>query len=168
MFTLVLRDTSALFVNHPLFPQCICNEIVPDNPLEVVMWIFYSLSLAKLPIFICLTSMLHSCTTLVRSPPFRFRKFLTVLLNDVKPVIHSVAHALLSLVSGTGPYNNNHSAVSISFCLTFLNERNSCHLKKICTMFGSKEKDKNVKCLQTDKQVAYRRTTNNRRLEKII
>ena len=35
-------------------------------------------------------------------------------------------------------------------------ERNSCYARKVCAMFGSKEKDQNVKCLQTDREVAYR------------
>ena len=49
----------------------LCFEIVPDNPFGVVI-LFYPLSSAKLPKFICLTSLLH--TTFVR-----FRKFSTIL-----------------------------------------------------------------------------------------
>ena len=64
MFTLCVRDTPASSVKHPLFPLCVSFEIVPDNLFGVVI-LFYPLSSTTLPIFICLTSMLH--TTLVRS-----------------------------------------------------------------------------------------------------
>ena len=69
VFTLAVRNSSASSVKHPLFPQCICNEFVPDNPFGVVI-LFYPLSAAKLPIFIYLTSLLQ--TYLVRSSPFLF------------------------------------------------------------------------------------------------
>ena len=76
MFTLGVRDTSDSSVQHPLFPICVCFEIVPYNPFGVVI-LFYPLSSAKLPRFICLESLLH--TTFVRSFPFCFRKFSTIL-----------------------------------------------------------------------------------------
>ena len=46
------------------------------KPFGVVI-LFYPLSSVKLPIFICLTSLLH--TTFVRSLPFCFCKFSTIL-----------------------------------------------------------------------------------------
>ena len=67
-----VRDTSVTFVQHPLFPLCVCFEIVSDNLFGVVI-LFYPLLSAKLPILICLTSILHN--TFVRSFPFCFRNF---------------------------------------------------------------------------------------------
>ena len=67
---------------HPLHqfstgsPLCVCFEIVPDNPFGVLI-LYYPLSSAKRPIFICLTFLLH--TNLVLSFPFCFDKFSTVL-----------------------------------------------------------------------------------------
>ena len=72
MFTLGIRDTLVSSIKHSLFPLCICFEIIPDNLLGVVI-LFYPLSSAKLLIYICLKSLLH--TTLVHSFPFSFHKF---------------------------------------------------------------------------------------------
>ena len=76
MFTLGVRDASASSVQHPLFPLCVCIEIVRDNPFGVLI-LYYPLSSAKLRIFICLILLLH--TTLVLSFPFCFYKCSTVL-----------------------------------------------------------------------------------------
>ena len=57
-------QASASFIKHPLFPLCVCFEIVLDNLFGVVI-LFYPLSSTKLSIFICKTSLLH--TTLLRS-----------------------------------------------------------------------------------------------------
>ena len=35
MFTLGVRDTPASSVEHPLFPLCVCSEIVTNNPSEL-------------------------------------------------------------------------------------------------------------------------------------
>ena len=113
MFTLGVRDTSASSVQHPIFQLCVCFEIVPDKPFGVVI-LFYPLSSVKLPIFICLTSLLH--TTFVRSLPFCFRKFLTIFSifgadenrwhqpRNFRRLCVIFADALCSSVSWTGPF----------------------------------------------------------------
>ena len=72
VLTLGVTETSALSVQHQLFPLCVCFEIVPDNPFVVVI-LFCPLSSAKRLIFVCLTFLLHSI--LVRSFPLCFRNF---------------------------------------------------------------------------------------------
>ena len=113
MFTLGVRDTSASSVKHPLFPLCVCFEIVLDNPFGVVV-LFYPLSVVELPIFICLTSLLH--TTFVRSFPFCVRKFSTICrflermkTDDANPETVAVrcvlfAYALFHRSVGPGLY----------------------------------------------------------------
>ena len=77
MFTLEVRDTSDLSVQHPLFPLCVCFEIVPYNPHRSCHPLL-SASSAKIPIFICSEPLLH--TIFVRSfPLICFRKFSTFL-----------------------------------------------------------------------------------------
>ena len=75
MYTLCLRYQLHL-LSICSFMLCVWFGIVPDNPFGVVI-LFFLLSAAKLPIYIYLPSLLH--TTLVRSFPFCFRKFSTVL-----------------------------------------------------------------------------------------
>ena len=73
VFTLGVSETSALSVQHPLFPLCVCFEIPIYNPFGVIIILFYPLSSAKRLIFICSTSLFHSI--IVRSFPLCFRNF---------------------------------------------------------------------------------------------
>ena len=60
-----VRDTFASFLKHPIFTPCVFLENIPNNSFLV--------SSAKLPIFICITSHLHS--NLVRSFLFVFANY---------------------------------------------------------------------------------------------
>ena len=65
------------FVKRLLHPFCFLLTFSKLKSAEIFPVLFFKPSSAKLPIFICLTSLLHS--TLVRSLLFYFRKYSTGL-----------------------------------------------------------------------------------------
>ena len=105
MFTLGVCDKSALPIKHPLFPLCICFEIVPDNPFRVVILLYphsdiYLFNILPLSVLyqICLANFCQFCQCLQR-----------IKTDDDHPETSVVcfvlsAYALFSSVSGTGPW----------------------------------------------------------------
>ena len=69
MFTLGVRDTPASYVEHPLFPLCVCFEIVTTNNLFGVKSSSY---IRFLPPSFRYSSVKHSCYILPLSILFCF------------------------------------------------------------------------------------------------
>ena len=104
VFPLGVRNRSTTSVKRPLFPLCVCIEIVPHNPIGVFILIRQAPDI----------HLYNILATYYPGPFFcaNFRQFCRFLeqmkTNDTNPetlVVRCVlfAYALIALVSGTGP-----------------------------------------------------------------